>query len=334
MIRPTYLPEWAVDDVNLPATGNVNKVRPRTVLRSIGWDQGQIPTAEEFNWLLNNIYQWVSYADENIELLDDTYLPRNGTQITLTGGVTGTATFTGSTSLSIPITVTNNSHTHVSANITDATLDPVPNTIVKRGSLGSAAFTGVTISNPSTSTQRGIYFSGESGFIPAAAVEYTPPDFDGVERITLYSGSSYILVSDINGCSLVRPRSMSPQENLPDALVRLDYVNFSVNTAVDTATNNLVALINAKHAEALAYTDTAILNLTNYVNNTFVRAVRLAGRVRFTAGGAVPGLPQVFEAPAGCVLVSLGQSGSEIVIGDYSALQVNINGVWATVASV
>lgn len=61
--RPTYLPQWAVNDVNLPSTGQINKVRPREILRLVGWDAGQDPTAEEFNYQLNNIGNWIGYID-------------------------------------------------------------------------------------------------------------------------------------------------------------------------------------------------------------------------------------------------------------------------------
>ena len=63
MAKPTYYPEWATEDTTLPATGQTNKVRPREVLRTIGWDKGQIPTCEEWNWVLNNVYEWAVYYD-------------------------------------------------------------------------------------------------------------------------------------------------------------------------------------------------------------------------------------------------------------------------------
>ena len=61
MAQPTYLPLWAADDTTLPATGETNKVRPREVLRTTGWDMGQIPTCEEWNWMFNNVYLWIEY---------------------------------------------------------------------------------------------------------------------------------------------------------------------------------------------------------------------------------------------------------------------------------
>lgn len=65
--KPTYKPEWAIDDIELPVSGNPNKVRPEEALRNSGYDQEQHPTAEEFNWMFNNLYRWVDWLEENIE---------------------------------------------------------------------------------------------------------------------------------------------------------------------------------------------------------------------------------------------------------------------------
>lgn len=61
MAAPTFLPEWANDDVNLPNTGNVNKLRPDSTVRTVGLDVGQKPTAEELNWQFNNLFDWVEF---------------------------------------------------------------------------------------------------------------------------------------------------------------------------------------------------------------------------------------------------------------------------------
>lgn len=61
--KPTDYPVWASDDTTLPSTGESNKEQPKTSLQTTGWDNGEIPTAEEFNWQLNNIDNWVEYFD-------------------------------------------------------------------------------------------------------------------------------------------------------------------------------------------------------------------------------------------------------------------------------
>ena len=62
--RPEFPAQFAYLDVNLPGTGNVNKLRPNIEVRETGYDYLQKPPAEEFNWLLNNIGQWIQYLDE------------------------------------------------------------------------------------------------------------------------------------------------------------------------------------------------------------------------------------------------------------------------------
>lgn len=61
--RPNVLPQLASLDVNLPNTGNVNKLRPPLEVREAGYDYLQKPPAEEFNWIINNISEWIDYLD-------------------------------------------------------------------------------------------------------------------------------------------------------------------------------------------------------------------------------------------------------------------------------
>jgi len=62
--RPQYEPQFASLDVNLPGTGNSNKFRPPVEIRETGYDYLQKPPAEEFNWIINNLAQWVAYLDD------------------------------------------------------------------------------------------------------------------------------------------------------------------------------------------------------------------------------------------------------------------------------
>lgn len=62
--RPEFSPTFAYLDVNLPGTGDVNKLRPNIEVRETGYDYLQKPPAEEFNWILNNIGAWLEYLDE------------------------------------------------------------------------------------------------------------------------------------------------------------------------------------------------------------------------------------------------------------------------------
>lgn len=62
MAQPTNpLIIWAEDNVNLPVTGQPNKSAPQEALRKTGWDEGQKPSCEEFNYILNNLAQYINY---------------------------------------------------------------------------------------------------------------------------------------------------------------------------------------------------------------------------------------------------------------------------------
>lgn len=62
--RPDFLPQFASLNVNLPETGNINKLRPPLEIRETGYDFLQKIPAEEFNWLMNNFAEWVQYLDD------------------------------------------------------------------------------------------------------------------------------------------------------------------------------------------------------------------------------------------------------------------------------
>lgn len=56
---PIYV--WAAADVNLPGTGRPNKSKPIDDLLAKGYDKGQKPAAEEFNYVLNMTSAWVNW---------------------------------------------------------------------------------------------------------------------------------------------------------------------------------------------------------------------------------------------------------------------------------
>lgn len=61
--KPVFKPEWATDDAVLPEAGTDNKIRPTEELRLTGYDYKQKPTAQEFNWILNNVFEWIEYLE-------------------------------------------------------------------------------------------------------------------------------------------------------------------------------------------------------------------------------------------------------------------------------
>lgn len=56
---PIYV--WAAADVNLPGTGRPNKSKPIDDLLAKGYDKGQKPAAEEFNYILNMSSGWIDW---------------------------------------------------------------------------------------------------------------------------------------------------------------------------------------------------------------------------------------------------------------------------------
>lgn len=231
MAAPTYYPLWASDDTTLPATGETNKIRPKTTLRSTGWDKGQIPSAEELNWQLNNIGLWINYL--STEALP-TYLPITGTKITLTGEVTGTGTFAGTDALSIAATVTTSAVTSASsivrrdstgrifayALVAKPNVASVDSSVIMQNSAGST--TGEIVSSYSTTS--GLIFN-----------RYTPGSTTVACTLVLY---------DAGYVGMTYPRSLSTQETNAASLVRYDTLQSnvsSINTSITTLSNTVAS---------------------------------------------------------------------------------------------
>lgn len=242
MAKPQYYPDWATDDVNLPSTGKTNKVRPREIIRTTGWDKGQIPTAEEMNWMFNNWGLWIHYfQDEYLPTIPQTYLPKNGTSLVFTGDLTGQIDWTGTNQGTGNIQVVDNSHNHVSSNITDATFSPISNVIVKRSDTGGAYFKnflGIYVGQNSTAEysimNSNNQVTGGFGGNGSDRVWVYSSDGQGTSRsrLDLYNGYIY----------MTNPRTSTPQEDNADSLVRLDYLN----SRIDDLNNNLVNFVNGK----------------------------------------------------------------------------------------
>ena len=58
---------WAESDLVLPNSGRQNKVRPIDDLWQKGWDKGQKPDCEAFNYLLNLYGQWLQYVLDRVD---------------------------------------------------------------------------------------------------------------------------------------------------------------------------------------------------------------------------------------------------------------------------
>lgn len=76
MAAPTVPIEiWAYGDIVLPNTHELNKSRPIDDLWNKGWDMGEKPSCEEFNYVLNMVTAWAKYiTGEQIPGLDGRFL--------------------------------------------------------------------------------------------------------------------------------------------------------------------------------------------------------------------------------------------------------------------
>ncbi|BBK09267.1 potential tail fiber or connector protein [Klebsiella phage 05F01] len=241
MAQPTYYPLWATEDTTLPNTDQTNKIRPKTTLREIGWDKGQIPSAEEFNWLFNNMYQWIYYLNE--EALP-TYLPINGTSLSFTGDITGTATWNGDSATSVELS---------SATLNAATSNPIVNTLVKRDSGGGFGalqnmygyapagqnFDYRIYDQANSNVQKGSFAWGRSGDV-----------------ITIYKGTPTAKTAEIvlyNGrVELTSPRSRSTQGTDSADLTRKDYVDNKISSNISTLDSTLRSYIDSKSTASFA----------------------------------------------------------------------------------
>ena len=64
------LPEFAVDDYNNGENGGPNVEEPSLERKSKGWDWGEKPPRETFNWLHRLTYQWIKYREDRSNEVD------------------------------------------------------------------------------------------------------------------------------------------------------------------------------------------------------------------------------------------------------------------------
>lgn len=64
MARPTVLPRFATNDLNNGTAGAPNVVEPITAKKDSGWNEGERPPRETFNWLHRITHDWIKYFDE------------------------------------------------------------------------------------------------------------------------------------------------------------------------------------------------------------------------------------------------------------------------------
>lgn len=245
MAKPEFYPDWATTDTTLPSTGNTNKVRPKQVLREVGVDYGQLLTAEETNWLFNNTGQWVRYlADEYLDTIPLTYLPKNGTQLSFTGDITGTATWTGNNTTSVVLQ---------SATLNAATSDPTVSTLVKRDSGGSfGALRNIYGYAPADQNFDYRIYDQANSNVQKGSFAW---DRTG-DVLTIYKGTPTAKTSEIvlyaGRVELTSPRSKSTQGTDNADLTRKDYVDSQISSNISTLDSTLRSYIDSKSTASFA----------------------------------------------------------------------------------
>lgn len=245
MAKPEFYPDWATTDTTLPSTGNTNKVRPKQVLREVGVDYGQLLTAEETNWLFNNTGQWVRYlADEYLDTIPLTYLPKNGTQLSFTGDITGTASWTGNNTTSVVLQ---------SATLNAATSNPTVNTLVKRDSGGGFG----ALQNMYGYAPAGQNFDYRIYDQANSNVQKGSFAWDRTgDVLTIYKGTPTAKTSEIvlyaGRVELTSPRSRSTQGTDNADLTRKDYVDNQISTNISNLNSTLRSYIDSKSTASFA----------------------------------------------------------------------------------
>ena len=159
--RPTNdLLVWANTDVNLPNLAGPNKTEPSADLVAKGWDFKQKPSADEFNYILNNLGEWVEYLKTVVieatpEATANTLALRDATGSFKVKQLTSTAP-NGIT----PLVVTSTTKVaNLNADLLDG-MNPTsvvtPSTVCSRdgnGDVAARAFVGSLVGNADTATK-------------------------------------------------------------------------------------------------------------------------------------------------------------------------------------
>lgn len=63
-IKPTVKPRFATTDINNGPLGGPNVLEPSEAKKNIGWEAGEKPPREYFNWMHRLTYLWIDWLDE------------------------------------------------------------------------------------------------------------------------------------------------------------------------------------------------------------------------------------------------------------------------------
>ena len=312
---------WANTDVNLPNLAGPNKTEPSADLVAKGWDFKQKPSADEFNYILNNLGEHIAYLEGDL-----TY--------TFTGDVTGTVNTSGSEDATINLQVVDNSHNHTSANISDATSANNANKIVKRGASGEISVGDVTVNKvsnestiifPATANDPGFITHSETDDV--ARMKFSISDNNDTSDAFQFGntqGGSFVPKFTIYGNGTV------DSEGNITAPSFIGSLNGNANTATRWQTARTLTATGGATGTVTGIDGSSNITL-NLTLPTAVTNIRLGTEVSFQISNAT-GKSQY---ATGYVLTGATNDGNAEVDTIYTRpIQQYINGTWYTIGNI
>ena len=65
-LKPTVFPQFAILDLNNGTAGAPNVVEPSSGKKDSGWNEGERPPRETFNWLHRITNDWIEYFESYV----------------------------------------------------------------------------------------------------------------------------------------------------------------------------------------------------------------------------------------------------------------------------
>lgn len=69
-IKPPTYPDFAVNDVVDPVSGQNNVIEPSSGKKDVGWDRHETPPRQHFNWIHRFVGLWVRYLDAAVDHIE------------------------------------------------------------------------------------------------------------------------------------------------------------------------------------------------------------------------------------------------------------------------
>lgn len=343
---------WASEDYVLPNTHELNKERPIDDLWKKGYDMGQKPSVEHWNYLFHLVTDWIRYLDQdalpgldgryyqianNLSEIPDRVAARNnlevysraesdGRFVNVTGDV-----MTGG--LTVPVVNTNG------INFTPADSDVawIKTTVPSADTTYLDIGVGDNFGDPDAPGSDKIRFR----FIPVAesgSPEFTLAEFSATDASTALFrvfGAIHSVRMDIDTDIVWNGNGYGNTLRI-NQFVDADSLNIRSTSAV-VAGKNIVRSVNGQQADA-----NGDVNVESGVQDIRWSALQSQSGPDFVSGPPLGGgrRSRTSTLPAGAVMVNVADASTqEIWIEDvdviyYRFLQKQIGGIWVTVAAL